>query len=217
MKHQAAVILNNLISAYPILEDCRDSVEKAFQMICLSYKNKGKLLLCGNGGSASDSEHIVGELMKGFKHKRLLARGERELFERAFPADGQYLAEHLQGALPAISLVSHTALSSAYINDVRADLVFAQQVYGYGQPGDILLGLSTSGNSANVVLAVKTAKAMGLGTIGMTGASGGKLKELCDTSICVPQTETYKIQELHLPVYHALCAMLEEEFFGESA
>lgn len=217
MKQKAEEIMKTMIGEYPILGTCRDSTEEAFQLISLSYKGGGKLLICGNGGSASDSEHIVGELMKGFILSRSLKKAAREKFEETFPSDGQYLADHLQGALPAISLVSHTALSSAFVNDVRPDMVFAQQVYGYGRLGDCLLGISTSGNSANVVHAVKTARVMGLKTIGMTGATGGKLKELCDITICVPQRETYKVQELHLPVYHALCAMLEEEFFGEDA
>lgn len=206
-------ILDELIQRYPELQICKANILTAFNIMKQCYKCGGKVLICGNGGSASDAEHIVGELMKGFMLKRELGVEHREKIQKAFPEEGEYLAAHLQGALPAISLVSHTSLGYAFINDVASDMVFAQQVYGYGRTGDILIGLSTSGNSKNVVNAIKVAKAFGICTIGLTGADGGKIGELCDVTINVPEKETYKVQEMHLPVYHALCAMIEEEFF----
>jgi phosphoheptose isomerase len=217
MKRKVEEIFERFFEDNPSLEVSRNCIYKAFETIVDCYKQGGKVLICGNGGSASDSEHIVGELMKGFLLKRPLCGKAKKEIEELFPADCQYLADNLQGALPAISLVSNTAISSAFINDVQPDMVFAQQVYGYGKPGDILLGLSTSGNSTNVINAVKISKVLGLKTVGMTGEAGGKMKELCDVTICVPAKETYRVQEFHLPVYHALCAMIEEEFFGEGS
>jgi len=213
MGQQSATILDKLICGFPKLCSSRQDLEKAFLTMMETFRGGGKALICGNGGSAADSEHIVGELMKGFKLKRSLPKAQREQLISASPEDGQYLADHLQGALPAVSLVSQTSLTSAFINDVASDMVFAQQVLGYGKPGDVLLGLSTSGNAKNVVNAVKVAKAIGLKAIGLTGKSGGALKNLCDVTIRVPAAETYAVQEYHLPVYHALCAMLEQEFF----
>lgn len=207
-------ILEELIRQYPGLSSVQEAIEQTFVLLKQTYENKGKVLVCGNGGSAADAEHIVSELMKGFLLKRELNMENRHRLAAACSDDAQYLADNLQGALPAISLVSQTALSSAYINDVAPDMVFAQQVYGYGQAGDLLIGISTSGNAGNVVNAIKVAKALGLRTIGMTGEEGGALQELCEVTIKVPSSETYKIQELHLPVYHAICAMIEEEFFG---
>ena len=214
MKQESKDILEQLIQRFPLLEGCKDEIEKAFYILKQTYENKGKVLICGNGGSAADSEHIVGELMKGFLLRRSLPNEKREKLIAAFGEDGQYLADNLQGALPAISLVSQSSLAYAYINDVAPDMVFAQQVYGYGMAEDVLIGLSTSGNSKNVVNAIKAARAFGLKTVGMTGEKGGKMKELCDVTIKVPAEETYKIQEYHLPVYHVLCAMIEMEFFG---
>lgn len=214
MRQKSNDILKHLICCYPELEGCKGDIEKSFHILIQTYENGGKVLICGNGGSAADSEHIVGELMKGFILKRDLTGEHREKLMTAFSEDGRYLADNLQGALPAISLVSQSALTSAYINDVAADMVFAQQVYGYGQASDVLVGLSTSGNSKNVVNALKVAKAFGLKTIGMTGEKGGSMDDLCDVTIKVPVDETYKVQEYHMPVYHALCAMIEEEFFG---
>jgi len=201
-----------LLKKYPELEACVAELFEVYQIIKRSYEQGGKLLVCGNGGSASDSEHIVGELMKSFMLKRPVPASVREKMILDHP-DGPYLANHLQGALPAISLVSHSALISAYSNDVVADMVFAQQVYGYGNPGDVVLGLSTSGNSLNVVNAMKVAQSMGLCTVAMTGSHGGKLHELCDTTIRVPFDRTPDIQERHLPLYHVLCILLEEAFF----
>jgi phosphoheptose isomerase len=205
--------LEKLVEKYPELVECQDSIMEAFNAIKKSYEANGKLLLAGNGGSAADCEHVVGELMKGFMSKRPLPQTIKAKLKEA--ADGSdYLGENLQGALPAISLVSHSALMTAFANDVAPDMVFAQQVYGYGKLGDVFLGFSTSGNSNNINHAVKVAKALGLTTIGFTGKSGGALKELCDITICVPFDSTPDIQERHLPIYHTLCIMLEEAFFG---
>lgn len=215
MKTNPYQYFNALFETFPELEGCRRSVEQAFQILAECYRHKGKALICGNGGSASDAEHIVGELMKGFLFKREIKTEDREKLKRISADRGYYLSNHLQQALPAISLVSQSALNTAFINDVAADMVFAQQVYGYGRPGDVLLGLSTSGNSRNVVHACQVAKAFEINTIGLTGQDGGTMKELCDVCICVPSAETYRIQEYHLPVYHTLCAMVEAEFFSE--
>ncbi|WP_274362981.1 D-sedoheptulose-7-phosphate isomerase [Paenibacillus thermotolerans] len=206
-------VLERLLSTYPELTECKDSILHAFELLETCYKNGGKVLLCGNGGSAADCEHIVGELMKGFMLKRSVSAGMREKLKQA-GSDGDYIADRLQGALPAISLVSHSALTTAYANDVAADMVFAQQTFGYGKPGDVLVGLSTSGNSRNVLLAMQVAKAIGMSTIGLTGRGGGLMAALCDAVIRVPSDSTPDIQERHLPIYHALCIMLEEEFFG---
>jgi len=212
-KHGADKILETLITEYKKLESCKLNIWNAFLLLRDCYGSGGKLLLCGNGGSAADSEHIVGELMKDFLLKRPLKEVECNRIKTNFPDEWEYLSHGLQRALPAISLVSHTSLISAYANDIDFDMVFAQQVYGYGKEGDILLGISTSGNSKNVVNALKVAKAFGLKTIGLTGGKGGKMKEICDISIIAPATETQKVQEYHLPIYHTLCAMLEVEFF----
>ena len=185
--------MKRMTDRYPALESVRGQVGEAFEILRTSYENGGKLLVCGNGGSASDSEHIVGELMKGFYRQRPLPDAEKE-------AIGE-IGTFLQGALPAIALTGHPALSTAFLNDVKADMTFAQQVYGYGKAGDVLIALSTSGNSANVLHAVTVAKARNL--------------EICDVCITVPAWVTADIQEYHLPVYHTLCAMLEEYFFPE--
>lgn len=206
-------ILRRLLTDHPSLEQCSDDIESAFSMMKESFEGGGKLLLCGNGGSAADCEHIAGELMKGFLLKRPLSPEERGPFEALGPM-GDILAEKLQGALPCIPLTGCTALSTAFSNDVDPALVFAQQVYGYGRKGDVLLAVSTSGNAVNVQAAACTAKALGLKTVGLTGTAGGRLFELCDVTVRVPEKETYLVQELHLPVYHALCAMLEAAFFS---
>lgn len=254
--NKITAILGELTSRYPALETCRDSIMKAYEIMKQSYDNGGKLMIAGNGGSAADSEHIVGELMKGFVRRRQLPGEMREALRAAAEGnisaadrsgadteasliqnntDGQpdaaayaqggiqdemlQLAEtlgaRLQGALPAIALTGHNALTTAYANDVDGMLAFAQQLYGYGKDGDTFLGISTSGNSKNVVAAALTAKAMGIHTIALTGGRGGRLKELCDCAIVVPSGETFKIQELHLPVYHALCLMLEAAYFDD--
>lgn len=207
-------LLKKLIITYPDLTNTASQIREAFELWNNSFAQGHKTLVCGNGGSAADSEHIVGELMKGFMLKRSLPPEEQALLEQEHGELGVYLGHHLQGALPTISLVSQTSLISAFANDVAADVVFAQQVYGYGQPGDVLVGLTTSGNSANVLHAMRVAKTKGLVTIGFTGSDGGKMKDLCDVTIRVPSRSTPNIQERHLAIYHTLCAMLEQEFFA---
>lgn len=193
----------DLFERYPQLNTCAKEIETVLELMIDTYKKGGKILVCGNGGSSADADHIVGELMKGFKLPRKVA-------DERIPQD---LREKLQGALPAISLSAHTSLMTATINDNDADMIFAQQVYGYANENDLLIAISTSGNSKNVVYAVKVAKALGLKTLALTGEMGGILKELADVTICAPSTETYKIQEYHLPIYHYLCASVEKEFF----
>ena len=196
-----------------MLKSVENEISKAYLLLEESYKNGGKLLIAGNGGSAADAEHIVGELMKGFKLSRKLQADFADKLIKENSEFGTVLAENLQGALPAIALDGHPALSTAYMNDCEPVLCFAQQVYGYGKAGDVFLGISTSGNSKNILYAATTARAIGMKVIGLTGAKNSKLDQMCDVCIKVPQTETYKIQELHLPVYHCLCLMLENEFF----
>lgn len=193
-----------LYECYPQLTECQADIEKALAMILDTYRRGGKVLVCGNGGSAADSEHIVGELMKGFKSKRAVTD----------PRIPEALRDGLQGALPAISLPSQCGILSAFVNDVDPEMMYAQLVYGYGKEGDLLIGLSTSGNSKNVVKAVEVAKCLGVKTLSITGSRDSKLSELSDVTIRVPETETYKIQELHLPVYHYLCAEVEKAMFG---
>lgn len=207
--------LDRLIDRYPKLIVCKEDIWRAYQILEAAYSSGRKLLVSGNGGSASDSEHIVGELMKEFKLKRKVY-GQQAAALKDIDADlGQTLADNLQGALPAISLTGHSALQTAFMNDAEPELVFAQQVNGYGKPGDVYLGISTSGNSKNVLYAAVTAKSRGLKVVGLTGSKESKLMKYADVCIRMPETETYKIQELHLPVYHCLCLMLEEKFFGE--
>ena len=202
-----------LVERYPSLESAKNDIVAAYLLLEESYKNGGKLLVAGNGGSAADAEHIVGELMKGFKLPR---KPEADFAEKLVEENqelGSVLAENLQGALPAIALDGHPALSTAYMNDCEPLLCFAQQVNGYGKSGDVFLGISTSGNSKNVLYAATTAHAKGMKVIGLTGAKDSKLKDMSDVCIKAPQTETYMIQELHLPIYHCLCLMLEDCFF----
>lgn len=207
--------LNQLFGRYPALEACRQEIEAAYELLRGCFAAGGRLLVCGNGGSAADSLHIVGELMKGFALSRKLSADWEEKFKQVCPEMAPYLMENLQGALPAISLVSETALSTAYANDQAPDLSFAQQVLGQGRAGDVLLCISTSGNSTNVLYAAAVARVMELRVIGLAGQGGGRLKELSDVCICAPSKITYQIQEYHLPIYHALCLALEREFFGE--
>jgi phosphoheptose isomerase len=207
-------VLVDLLARYPDLLVCREDITAAFELICSCYRDNGKILTCGNGGSAADSEHIVGELMKGFSSSRSLPSSFKDKIKNLFPDEGDYLGSHLQGALPAIALTSNSILNTAFANDVAADMVFAQQVYGYGNKGDILIGISTSGNAVNVLRALQVARVKEMVTIGLTGHSGGRMWGLCDVTIRVPRTSTPEIQELHLPVYHAICLMLENEFFG---
>ena len=205
-----------LVERYPSLESAKNDIVAAYLLLEESYTNGGKLLVAGNGGSAADAEHIVGELMKGFKLPR---KPEADFAEKLVEENqelGSVLAENLQGALPAIALDGHPALSTAYMNDCEPLLCFAQQVNGYGKSGDVFLGISTSGNSKNVLFAATTAHAKGMKVIGLTGAKDSKLKDMSDVCIKAPQTETYMIQELHLPIYHCLCLMLEDKFFAET-
>lgn len=206
-------ILKKLIERYSSLIPLEGQIDDAVNVIVASYRNGGKLLVCGNGGSAADSNHMVGELMKGFQSKRPLQSTLQNQLRQLYPEHGGFLAEHLQQGLPAIALTAHSALITAVANDQGADLIFAQQVAGYGNAGDVLLALSTSGNAQNVLNALMVAKAKGLKTIGMTGASGGKMKGNCDVLINVPETQTALVQELHLPVYHTICLMIEKEMF----
>lgn len=206
--------MERLAERFPQLTLCQGQIIAAYEIIKKTYQAGGMLLICGNGGSGADSEHIVGELMKEFAMKRPLPAKEQQKLKEISKEDGELLAAHLQGALPAVTLTSNIALSTAYSNDAAPELVFAQQVYGYGREENALLGISTSGNSQNVIYALETAKLKGMKTIGMTGEGGGKMKRLCDVCICVPASFTPDIQELHLPVYHCLCRMIEEEYFG---
>ncbi len=205
-----------LIERYSVLEAERENIVAAYVALEECYANGGKLLVAGNGGSAADAEHIVGELMKGFKLPRKLQADFVEMLFAENDEFGSVLAENLQGAMPAIALDGHPALSTAYMNDCEPLLCFAQQVNGYGKAGDVFLGISTSGNSKNVLYAATTAHAKGMKVIGLTGAKDSKLSQMSDVCIKAPQTETYMIQELHLPVYHCLCLMLEDRFFGEN-
>jgi phosphoheptose isomerase len=205
--------IKQLFKRNPELVGLKTGIEKAAQAIINSYESGGKLLACGNGGSSSDSDHIVGELMKSFEGRRPLNTELKNKLELVGGERGTYLAENLQQGLPAISLTAHTALTTAVANDIDAEVIFAQQVTGYGVSGDILVGMSTSGNSQNVIDAILVAKAKGLVTIGLTGKAGGKMKELCDILINVPEKRTAYVQEFHLPVYHTLCLMIEDHFF----
>ena len=216
MENRVEKYLEILVNRYPELSVVKKEIFEAYQFLESCYMKGGKLLIAGNGGSAADAEHIVGELMKGFKLPRKL---ETEFIEKLVGENqefGAILADNLQGALPAIALDGHPAFSTAYMNDCEPLLSFAQQINGYGKKGDVFLGISTSGNSKNVLYAATAAHAKGMRVIGLTGAKSSKLEQMSDVCIKVPQTETYMIQELHLPVYHCLCLMLEERFFGEN-
>ena len=213
MKPEIKNIFDNLMKEYNALQNIQAEILESYEILRECYSSGNKVLICGNGGSASDSEHIVGELMKGFMLKRPLDEKQKNILaERYSQIDG--IADKLQGTLRAISLVSQTSLITALMNDVGADMIFAQQVYGYLDKNDVLIALSTSGNALNVVNAAKTARALDGKVLSITGENGGELKKISNTTLCLPSNETYKIQEYTLPIYHALCAMLEEEFFG---
>lgn len=199
-------LIEELYVRYPQLRSCEGAISRALDLLLACYRGGGKVLTCGNGGSAADAEHIVGELMKKFRRHRAI---DPEIAAKLPPE----LVSKLEGALPAVSLVSMSGILTAFANDVAWETAFAQQVLGLGRAGDVLIALSTSGNSANCVNAALVAKAKGMSVISLTGAAGGRLAELADAAICVPETETYKVQELHLPVYHALCASVEDELF----
>lgn len=210
-------LVDQLCERYPSLTTVKPAIEEACNQLISCYENGGKVLVCGNGGSCSDSDHIVGELMKSFELKRPIPSEIQEKLATIDPERGSYLASHLQQGLPAISLTAHTALITAVANDIDGEVIFAQQVIGYGRPNDILIGISSSGNSRNVLDACMVAKAMNLKVIGLTGETGGKMKAFCDILINVPGRRTYFVQELHLPVYHLLCLAVEHHFFGPSA
>lgn len=205
--------VTELTSRYPNLQPQAEAIEAAAQAIIQCYRNGGKVLICGNGGSAADSTHIVGELMKGFLKKRPVEGVLKEELLKNNAALTEEFLTNLQVGLPAVNLCESAALLTAFCNDVNPDFIFAQQAFGLGKKGDVLIGLSTSGNAENVNNAVLIAKAMGLKTVGLTGAKGGRLAENADLCIRVPETETFKVQELHLPVYHCLCAATEAAFF----
>lgn len=210
-------ILRELLEQYPPLKACETDIGAAFDRLCACYRSGGHLLTAGNGGSAADSLHIVGELMKSFRFHRSIANVERVRLTELFGDEGGELGRLLEGALPAIALPAESALITAYCNDSGPDAVFAQEVYGYGRPGDVLLCISTSGNSRNILLACMAARLKGMHILGLTGAHGGRMMEYCDVVIRVPASQTHTVQEYHLPVYHALCAMLEAVFFKEEA
>lgn len=212
MKETTKKIYEELFERYPSLSGIKENVLKAFEAIKLTYEQGGSLYCAGNGGSSSDCEHIVGELLKSFKKRRAVDEKTANNLS-SYGEDGEYILSKLEGSLPATSLISQTGILTAFANDKSWDTAIAQQLYGLGKQGDCMVVLSTSGNSKNCVYAVLVAKAKGIKTIAFTGVAGGKLKDICDVAICVPEMETYKVQELHLPVYHCLCAMLEEEFF----
>ena len=220
VKPSTYAVVDTLIARYPALEGCGTDIRAAITALCECYRTGGKLIVCGNGGSASDAEHIVGELMKGFLLPRHLDEAMLDklhaVCDAKDPRAVDYFMQNLQGALPAISLPSQLAISTAFSNDQAPDLTFAQQVLGLGKEGDILLGITTSGNSKNVIYAFEIAKALGLTTVALTGTPGGRVAadDLADIVIKAPASETYVIQEYHLPIYHALCIAAEEEFFG---
>ena len=217
IKESTKQAVYELIRRYPALSVCESDLLAAVEVICDSYRAGNKLIACGNGGSASDAEHIVGELMKGFLLPRKLGKDMEAKMREVCPEEADYFMENLQGALSAMSMVNQVALNTAFANDQAPDLSFAQQLLGMGDEGDVLVAISTSGNSTNVIYALQMAKVKGVKTVALTGKSGGKIKSrnLADVCICVPDDETFRIQELHLPVYHMLCIAAENEFFGE--
>jgi len=207
-------MLNVLLENYPELSCCKESIEIAIEKLCESFAHSGKLLLCGNGGSYADCEHISGEFMKGFLLKRPLPQEHKADLKSRFGEDGVYLGDMLQSGLAAFALPSQNSVITAFNNDVAADLAYAQLAWASGNPGDVLMGISTSGNSKNVVYACMAARAKGMVVIGMAGENHSKLDDICDVVIHVPARETYRIQEYHLPVYHAICATVEKHFFA---
>jgi len=208
-------MLSELLNRYPQLTVCADGIKAAIAVIIDCYQNGGKLLLCGNGGSCADCDHIAGELMKGFLKKRPLSIRQKNDMTNRFPLLDDALLDKLQCGLPAIALPSISALNSAFSNDVAPELIYAQSLFALGNKNDVLLAISTSGNAKNVFAAAKMAKGLGIPVIALTGKSGGMLKDCSDICIAVPETETYKVQELHLPVYHCLCAAVENAFFKD--
>lgn len=215
MKKSAMDEINTLVERYPDLCSVKDDITKALEILIECFESGGKILVGGNGGSAADSEHIVGELMKAFESKRYISSEDKKLLEEMFPEESEYLSKNLQGALPAISLISHTGLMTAYANDMAPDLYMAQQTYGYGKEGDVLFAISTSGNSKNIIYAAQVAKLKKMKIIGLTGSKKCKLEEIAHVNISAPSTRTYQIQEYHLPIYHTICLGLEKHFFND--
>lgn len=215
MEKKIEAILDNLIGRYPVLSGNRQQIAEAYEVMKRCYDRDGKLLIAGNGGSCADADHIVGELMKCFARRRPVNTDLRERFRLIDPENGDSLADKLGYSLMAISLSNQQTLNTAFANDMDGDYIYAQQILGYGRPGDVFLAISTSGNSRNLLHAVPVAKARGIRVVALTGKTGGKLAGMADVSITAPETETYKVQELHLPIYHALCLMLEETYFDE--
>ena len=207
--------LTSLLSRYKDISLLEADIIEAFEIIKKCYKKEGTLFVCGNGGSAADSEHIVGELMKEFvSPRRVTDINLRNNLVKKFGNEGEFIVDKLQRGLRAVSLLSHPSLISAYSNDVSAEMIFAQQLYVMSKHGDVLLAISTSGNSKNVLKAIQLASVINVKTILLTGNNGGKCAELADCSIKIPENETYKIQEYHLPIYHTLCLMIEEYFYA---
>lgn len=206
-------IMDELFARYPALDSCRDDILKAFHMILDCYKNGGKVLLAGNGGSAADCDHFTGEMTKSFRFKRSVGAEMESKMEEYFGDAGKELCSHLEGGLPTIPLTQLTASNTAFGNDVDPQASFAQLVNAIGKKGDIFIGITTSGNSGNILKALMVSKVKEISTIVLTGRTGGKSKALCDICVCAPEDETFKIQEYHLPIYHALCASVEAELF----
>lgn len=207
-------MIRELIERYPALEVCREQIKVAADMMEGVCRADGTMMFCGNGGSCADCDHIVGELMKGFLSLRTADNGIKTAMNEKFGTEGEKIADKLQRGIRAISLAAHAGVMTAFANDVDAELIYAQMVYAYAKGGDLVFGISTSGNSKNVIAALKTASAMGLKTIGLTGSGSCKMDEICDVVIKAPATETFKVQEYHLPIYHCLCAELEKRMFG---
>ena len=215
MEQKIKDILEDLIRRYPVLSCAKDDIAAAYEAMKDCYDRGGKLLIAGNGGSCADADHIVGELMKEFKKRRPVSSELRKALVQADPAEGEALADKLGYSLMALSLSNQQTLNTAFSNDVDGDYIYAQQILGYGRRGDVYLAISTSGNSRNILHAVPVAKALGIKVVGLSGRTGGKLKAKADITICAPEDETYKVQELHLPIYHTLCMMLEDTYFPE--
>lgn len=208
--------MKELFQRYPALVSCEESLNAALSAMEKTYRNGGTILLCGNGGSCADCDHIVGELMKGFLSLRPMDDATKRALTECCTEDGAKMAERLQRGIPAISLAAHAGVMTAFSNDVDPDLVYAQLVYAFARPHDLVMGISTSGNSKNVVAALKMAAAMGLSTVGLTGGKDCAMDSICDVTVKAPETETFKVQEYHLPIYHYLCAALEETLFGKA-
>lgn len=206
-------IRDELFQRYPALVSCQKEFDEAYSVILDCYRKDGKLMLAGNGGSAADSDHFTGEMTKSFKFSRRLDSGFEQKLESLYGDEGKKLAENLEGGLMCIPLTQFAAANTAFMNDVLPEAAFAQLVQTFGRENDVFIGISTSGNSRNIILALMAAKARGVRTVCLTGATGGKCREFADVCICAPETETFKIQEYHLPIYHALCSMVEADLF----